>query len=280
MARLEPRSTKSYSREMGESGNFLVVEDDEIVRRGLARMVRPYGEPAFAATAREARRVLAAGAQWRGFIFDIGLPDGCGLQVLAEARALYPAVPAMVLTGSTTGAEINAAYDLRADYVVKPVDASRVGRFLRAAATLRAPGLASAGRMPATLPDCVEHLRALLAAPRDVRARYAIGAAVAAIKERADLFGPGAVAVAAEALGEDVPTLYRHAAVAERLGATEVDDLLGRKGICGQSLSWSHLVVLSSVPSQAARGRLANRILAEGLSIRSLTATLAEDAAK
>jgi len=65
-------------------GELPVVEDDEIVRRGLARLVRPYGEPAFAGTAREAREVLAVGAQWRGFIFDIGLPDGCGLQVLAK----------------------------------------------------------------------------------------------------------------------------------------------------------------------------------------------------
>jgi CheY-like chemotaxis protein len=256
---------------MAESGEFLVVEDDETVRQALGRLVRSYGEAAFACTAHEARELLAAGTRWSAFIFDIGLPDGCGLDVLAEARAVYPAVPAMVLTGSLAGADINTAYDLHANYVVKPVDASRLGRFLRAASKREVPRLSDAGQVPDTLPGCIEHLRVLFTAPRGVRARYAIGATVAAIKERTDLFGAGAVAVVAEALGEDVPSLYRHAAVAERLGASEVEDLLGRKGPGGRSLSWSHLVVLGSVESPAARERLVRRVLEEGLSVRGLT---------
>jgi hypothetical protein len=81
------------------------------------------------------------------------------------------------------------------------------------------------------------------------------------------------------ALGEDVPSLYRHAAVAERLGATEVEDLLSRRGPRGQALSWSHLVVLGSVRSQAVRESLVRRVFAEGLSVRALTAAAGEGAA-
>jgi hypothetical protein len=130
--------------------------------------------------------------------------------------------------------------------------------------------------VPGTLPDCIEHLRALLAAPQNARTRYAIGATVAALKARADLFGLGAVAAAAEALREDVPSLYRHAAVAERLSASEVEALLGRRGSRGQTLSWSHLVVLGSVASPAMREELVVQVLAEGLSVRALAAAVGE----
>jgi hypothetical protein len=229
---------------------------------------------------REARGLLAVERRWRAFVVDIGLADGCGLVLLAEARAVCPDASAMVLTGHTTGDEINAAYDLGAQYVVKPIDASRMDQFLRAASArapaFRVPCPSEAGRVPGTLSDCIEYLRALFAAPQDARARYAIGAAVAAIKARADLFGSGAVAMAAEALDEDLPSLYRHAAVAERLDPAEVDSLLCRTGPGRQSLTWSHLVVLGSVPSQAEREQLVNRVLVEGLSVRELMAVVAK----
>jgi DNA-binding NarL/FixJ family response regulator len=78
----------------------------------------------------EADTLLADGAKWRAWFIDIGLPDGRGLEVLARARRLHPLTPAMVLTGCTEAQAINTAYDLRADYVVKPLDRGRVDRFL------------------------------------------------------------------------------------------------------------------------------------------------------
>ena len=59
------------------------------------------------------------------------LPDGSGLDVLALARTLYPGTPALVLTGDTAPATINGAFDLDADFVVKPFDARRVERFVQ-----------------------------------------------------------------------------------------------------------------------------------------------------
>ncbi len=109
---------------------FLVLEDDPLVARGLVRFIGAFGDPVQIGTAREADALLADGPEWRGLFIDIGLPDGSGLDVLARARRVHPVTPAMVLTGGTDAEAINSAYDLRADYVVKPVDRARVERFI------------------------------------------------------------------------------------------------------------------------------------------------------
>jgi two-component system response regulator RegA len=260
------------------TGDFLIVEDEEIVRRALGRLVRCYGDPVFACTAREARALVSAvGAQWRGFVFDIGLPDGNGLELLAEARAAWPDAAAMILTGHLTAAEVNTAHDLRADYVVKPIEGARIVRFLQTAPARVAPRPAHPASVPDTLPECIEHLRALYGAPPGARTRYAIGATIASLKARPDLFGAGAVSAVADALCKDIPSLYRHAAVAERLSLTEVEALLARRGPGGQSLSWSHLVVLGSVGSAERRERLVADALAQGLSVRALAAAAARE---
>jgi hypothetical protein len=46
--------------------------------------------------------------------------------------------------------------------------------------------------------------------------RHAIGTLVADLKARPEAYGTAAVATAAQAVGEDIPTLYRYACVAER----------------------------------------------------------------
>ena len=107
-----------------------MLEDDPPLARGLVRFIRAYGEAVHVGTAREADTLLADRATWRGQFIDIALPDGSGLDVLARARRAHPLTPAMVLTGRAEPEAINTAYDLRADYVVKPVARARIERFL------------------------------------------------------------------------------------------------------------------------------------------------------
>jgi DNA-binding NarL/FixJ family response regulator len=111
--------------------SFLLVEDDSALSQGLARLIGRYGVVQIASTAREARRYLEGGSSWSGFFIDLGLPDGSGMEVLALARAIHPKIPALILTGSSAPTAINEAYDLGADYVVKPVVLSRIERFVR-----------------------------------------------------------------------------------------------------------------------------------------------------
>jgi DNA-binding NarL/FixJ family response regulator len=69
---------------------------------------------------------------WTCLIVDLLLPDGSGLDVLRRFRAAFPVAPALVLSGECEPTAVNAAYDLRAAYVVKPLDSTRIHNFLQA----------------------------------------------------------------------------------------------------------------------------------------------------
>ena len=51
--------------------------------------------------------------------------------MLGHARRAHPVTPAMLLTGYIDSAVVNAAYDLNAMCVAKPVESERIDRFLR-----------------------------------------------------------------------------------------------------------------------------------------------------
>ncbi|MGH7294796.1 MAG: hypothetical protein ACRELB_07685, partial [Polyangiaceae bacterium] len=100
-----------------------------------------------------------------------------------------------------------------------------------------------ADREATALQPLLDRLRALLDGPTAPHTRHAIGSLVHAVKSAPDAYGTGAVARLAVATGEDLPTLYRHAAVAARWSLGEVEALTGGE----PRLSWSHLVQLASV---------------------------------
>ena len=122
----------------GTQHRFLVVDDDPTVQRALQRVVRRHGDVLAAGTCQEAAALLADRSAWTAFLFDVQLPDGSGLELLARARSSHPTTPAMVLTGNNEDAAANAAYDLRAHYVIKPVVSERIEHFLRDAVSLDA----------------------------------------------------------------------------------------------------------------------------------------------
>jgi DNA-binding NarL/FixJ family response regulator len=111
--------------------NFLVVEDDLAFSTCLLRLLSRYGNATRVGTVQEAMVALARHSDWSALIVDLLLPDGSGLDVLAKFRSVHPTAPAMILTGHAEPAAINRAYDLGADYVVKPLDAQRMHQFLR-----------------------------------------------------------------------------------------------------------------------------------------------------
>jgi DNA-binding response OmpR family regulator len=257
---------------VGGSGGaitILVVEDELRITRGFKRLLGRRGNVVAATTAREARTRLAGPGPWSGFIIDIGLPDGSGLDVLAEAHVLYPSTPALVLTGNTNASAINTAYDLHALYAVKPVDGARLERFfhlaLAAASLTEVPSCVRARPvLPSSLASCIDELGRLLVRSQDAGTRYAIGALVAHLKANTELYGGGAVSAAAVSLGEDATSLYRYAAVAERWSWVEAEALLSR------GLRWSHLVAVAPVESSAERARILARAINERLAAHRL----------
>jgi DNA-binding NarL/FixJ family response regulator len=57
-----------------------------------------------------------------GLIVDVQLPDGSGLGFLRGARGKPPDVPALILTGLHDNHLASASFELRATYLVKPVE--------------------------------------------------------------------------------------------------------------------------------------------------------------
>lgn len=81
---------------------ILIVDDHEVVRRGLRQLLAqdyPDGEFAEAATAQAAREAMTR-APWQLMLLDINLPGVSGLELLAQAKQLYPAMPVLVLSAS------------------------------------------------------------------------------------------------------------------------------------------------------------------------------------
>jgi DNA-binding NarL/FixJ family response regulator len=116
-------------------GRFLVVEDDPSVARAIELILRRGGDVVMVVgTAYEADALLADHSSWSGIFLDLRLPDGSGLDVLRRGRVFHPLTRAMVLTGLVDADAINGAFDLHAEYVVKPVAAERITRFSREAA--------------------------------------------------------------------------------------------------------------------------------------------------
>jgi DNA-binding response OmpR family regulator len=258
---------------------LLFVDDDAALTQALARIARAYGDVAIAASVAQARALLASPRSWTAFVIDEGLPDGSGLDLLTGARRSFPSTPALMLTGQTEAATINRAFDLRADYVVKPVDAARLRRFLGDAVAGAHAALARAAPLSGlqALEKRIRELRLLLSRPPEPMTRPAIGALVADLKARPEVYGAAAVATAAQAVAEDIPTLYRYACVAERWSASELRAVVRREGRDRRTLSWSHVVTLAAVPSGAVRERLIGKALSKALSVRELEALVRQE---
>ena len=99
----------------------MLVEDDPMIARTLLMSLRYEGYAlTIAASAAEARRVLA-GARFSLVIFDVGLPDGNGIDLCRELRARDALLPILMLSARTDEASAVAAIDCGADdYIRKP----------------------------------------------------------------------------------------------------------------------------------------------------------------
>jgi DNA-binding NarL/FixJ family response regulator len=122
---------------MGESATFLLVDDDKLIRTSFARALRRYGEATCAASATEAVALIGS-VPFDGFVIDVNLPDGSGLEVLARVRELRGDTPAVVFSGSLDRRVINHASTLGARFVCKPCGEEELVPFLFDVRRLRA----------------------------------------------------------------------------------------------------------------------------------------------
>ncbi len=98
----------------------LVVDDDPDVVAVLARALERDGHAVSTAGSLAASRE-AVGAGVDLLVLDLGLPDGCGLELCRELRRLESALPILILTASTQVELRVQGLDAGADdYLTKP----------------------------------------------------------------------------------------------------------------------------------------------------------------
>ncbi len=112
---------------------ILIVEDDDVLRDGLAVGLGLEGFETDVVTTCEDARAGAAAGDHAGIVLDIGLPDGSGLELLAEWRRKGVTTPVLLLTARNLVSDRVEGLDLGADdYLGKPFDLTELAARLRA----------------------------------------------------------------------------------------------------------------------------------------------------
>lgn len=122
---------------------ILVIEDDEVLRDGIAVGLGLEGfEVDAVATCADARLAAACGDH-SAAVVDIGLPDGSGLTMLADWRRGGSTLPVILLTARDMISDKIDGLEAGADdYLAKPFDLGELAARLRAI-TRRAAGRAT-----------------------------------------------------------------------------------------------------------------------------------------
>ena len=111
---------------------ILIVEDHENLREAIVSQFEPH--PDFAvvgqAASLEQARSMLAGVDL--VLLDLGLPDGCGLELLPELRAASPGVLVLVLSAAYDPAMGETVIERGASaYLDKVVHLSKVAEITR-----------------------------------------------------------------------------------------------------------------------------------------------------
>lgn len=112
---------------------FLVVEDEPLVARVLARALSPHGRAVVAGSTAAACAALDKHA-FSAMVVDVGLPDGSGMAVVARARELDPGMLVLVVSGSVDAARLHDAHAFEVQYLLKPVAPEELALFVERAA--------------------------------------------------------------------------------------------------------------------------------------------------
>jgi CheY-like chemotaxis protein len=121
-------------------GAVLVLDDDEGARRLLSRFIGQIRPVRTATTPEDAIAQIGAHDDWSGFLIDValGAHERGGLDVLAAARRVFPAVPAALVTATNSKEVINRAAALSAMFLCKPFGHEELSVFLERTAAVEA----------------------------------------------------------------------------------------------------------------------------------------------
>jgi len=119
----EGNGVETSSSAAASRTRILVVEDHDETREVLANLLRHIGHEVVAAgSAGDALKAMGA-TKVDILVSDIGLPDGSGYALLAQARQAQPALRAIALTGFTTSQDAKFSREAGFDFhLTKPLD--------------------------------------------------------------------------------------------------------------------------------------------------------------
>jgi CheY-like chemotaxis protein len=101
---------------------LLLVEDDEHVARSLVRLLAPTGCAVVHVASGDAALAALRSRSFDLVLSDLRLPGASGIEVLRVARAIDPALPLILMSGSPTAATARDAEALGVvAYLAKPV---------------------------------------------------------------------------------------------------------------------------------------------------------------
>jgi two-component system NtrC family response regulator len=131
----------------------LIVDGDATARRGLQQLLASAGCEVTAVASGAAAREATGGREPALVLIEAVLPDGDGLALLSELKALWPALPVIVLTAYPEPRSIVEAMRRGAlDYLTKPADPEELRGVCESALARRAP---QAGPAPVAPPPIV-----------------------------------------------------------------------------------------------------------------------------
>ena len=114
-------------RPNGSDSSILIVDDEEPIRRLLARLLERHGYTyGLAGDAQEARNQMK-GHEYAVVMTDMNMPGDSGLDLIMELKTDYPNAATMMVTGVDDPSLANAALEIGAyGYIIKPFEANEI----------------------------------------------------------------------------------------------------------------------------------------------------------
>lgn len=112
---------------------FLVVDDEPLTARSIARTLGRLGAVVIAGSKAEACARLDEAQAWTGLVLDLRLKDGTGLEVLAHARQRGVQTPALIFSGALEPVAINSAFPMDARVLAKPCEPEHLRQWAKEA---------------------------------------------------------------------------------------------------------------------------------------------------
>lgn len=113
----------------------LVIDDDELVRIELKRVLKLYGFKVYLAKDGPTGLELAQKKRPTFILLDWMMPEMDGLEVLSELKHSKNTehIPVFMLTDRGKISDLDQAFEIEVDdYVIKPFDMTELGRIIKA----------------------------------------------------------------------------------------------------------------------------------------------------